>query len=67
MQLLNEYKTIQEAYIDKGLLESNGIPAMVQEDALSELFPPSGFGFGKISLFVPDNEYEKAKKLIECH
>lgn len=66
MKLLNEYNSVQEAYIDKGLLESNGIPAVVQEDSLSELFPPSGFGFGKISLYVPDNNYDKAKELIEC-
>lgn len=64
MTLLNQYSNIEEAYLDKSLLESHGIKALVQSDAMSELFPAPGAGMGSISLYVPDNEAQKAQEIL---
>lgn len=64
MRLINEYSNLQEAYIDKGYLDANGVNAVVDADALSEIFPAPGSGNGSISLYVPDNQYEEAVKLL---
>ena len=53
MRLLNQYSNEQEAYIDKGFLESNGIPAEVVSNAMSDIFPAPGSGIGSIDLYVP--------------
>ena len=43
MKLLEKYANLPEAYLVKGMLESNGIPVVVQADALSQIFPgPAG-------------------------
>lgn len=64
MKLLNQYSNEQEAYIDKGYLESNGIPADVVPNAMSDIFPAPGSGNGSIDLYVPDEDYEKASDLL---
>lgn len=63
MTLLNTYPTIQAAYIDKGFLESHGIDAVVQEDAMSQIFPGSATG-GQISLYVPESQASEAENLL---
>lgn len=64
MRLLNQYSNEQEAYIDKGFLESNGIPAEVVSNAMSDIFPAPGSGIGSIDLYVPEKDYQEASKLL---
>lgn len=64
MKLVNEYSNEAEAYIDKGYLESNAIPAEVISNAMSEIFPAPGAGNGSIELYVPDEDYQKACDLL---
>lgn len=64
MTLLKNYSFLQKAYIDKGMLESNGIPVVVQTDALSQLFPGSSLA-GSIGLYVPEEDVEKAWRLLD--
>lgn len=64
MRLINQYSNEAEAYIDKGYLESNGIPCDIQANAMSEIFPAPGSGTGSIDLYVPDEDYEKASELL---
>ena len=52
------------AYIDRGYLESHGIPAEVECDALSEIFPAPGSGVGSIRLIVPDQYADEAQRLM---
>ncbi len=50
------------------MLESNGIPVVVQADALSQIFPgPAGGGMGFISLYVPEDDLDVARQLISNH
>lgn len=65
MEMINTYDSLPLAYIDKGMLESNGIPAVVQADALSQIFPgPAGAGLGTIKLFVPEKDMAIASSLL---
>ncbi len=64
MTTIQQYSNQAEAYIDKGYLESHGIPAEVQSDALSEIFPAPGAGIGSISLIVPDKYAAEAEHLM---
>ena len=63
-KIVNTYSNEAEAYIDRGLLESHGIPAQVEAGALSELFPAPGAGTGSIRLLVPDSVVAEAERII---
>lgn len=56
------YNTPEEAYIVKGMLESNGIPAMVANE--NNLYVPV---FNGVNVFVFERDYEKARSLIESY
>lgn len=64
MAVVNEYTNSAEAYIDKGFLESHGIPAEVDADALSSIYPGIG-GLGSIALVVPDSCLKEATELLQ--
>lgn len=64
MKLLNQYSNEAEAYIDKGYLESNGIPCEIISNAMSDIFPAPGSGNGSIDLYVEDKDYSEAEKLL---
>lgn len=64
MTEINSYANETEAYIDKGLLESHGIKAYVEQNALSLIFPAPGSGSGSIILYVPDNQAAEARKIL---
>ena len=65
MTVINQYSNQAEAFIDRGFLISRGIPAEVQSDALSELFPAPGSGTGSIDLIVPDQDAVRAARLLK--
>lgn len=65
MTVIQQYSNQAEAYLDKGFLESNGIPARVDIDALSDLFPAPGAGTGSITLLVPDEYAERARQMMK--
>jgi len=64
MRILNNYDTESAACIDKGFLESHGIPAYVDADAMSSVFPAPDAGTSTINIFVDDDRYEEARRLL---
>lgn len=64
MRLLNQYSNETEAYIDKGMLESNGIKCEIISNAMSDIFPAPGAGNGSIDLYVDDNQFKEAEELL---
>lgn len=64
MKLLNIYDTEAIAYIDKGYLENNDIPAFVEHNAMSSVFPAPDSGTSSIGLFVDDENLPEAKRLL---
>ncbi|MDE6444302.1 MAG: DUF2007 domain-containing protein [Muribaculaceae bacterium] len=61
-QTLATYSTLAEAYIIKGMLEANGIPALVRNE--NNLYVPI---FDGVSVMVFEKDFDKAKKLLEEH
>lgn len=64
MKLLKIYDTETIAYIDKGFLENNDIPAYVEHNAMSSVFPAPDAGTSSIGLFVDDDKLEAARALL---
>ena len=50
MILFKDYRTEAEAYIDKGLLEDNGINCVIMENALTSIYPAPDSTMGRVSL-----------------
>lgn len=67
MVIARQYSNVAEAYLDAGMLRNNGIDAMVQANALSQVFPAPGAGTGSICLFVPEESLKKALSLLDNH
>lgn len=61
-ETLVTYSTPEEAYIVKGMLESNGIPALVRNE--NNLYVPV---FDGVSVVVFEKDLEKARKLLDEH
>ncbi|MBD5370397.1 MAG: DUF2007 domain-containing protein [Bacteroides sp.] len=56
------YDNPEQAYIVAGMLNSNGIPAMVQNN--NNLYVPI---FNGVNVMVPDKDAEKALILVRQH
>lgn len=65
MELLKEYRTAADAYIDKGLLEENGINCVILEDALSSIYPTPDSVSGRIKLYVDDGMLQTSTELLK--
>ena len=57
---LAEYPSLMEAEVVKGMLETNGIEAMVTEQ-----YNPYGQAYAYSKVIVMDYDLEEAKKLLE--
>ncbi|NIN69454.1 MAG: hypothetical protein GTO63_33175 [Anaerolineae bacterium] len=51
-----------QAYVIKGKLESEGIPALLQYE--SEIFGFTVDGMGQVRILVPEHLAEKAKEIL---
>ena len=60
MVKLAEYPSLMEAEVVKGMLETNGIEAMVTEQ-----YNPYGQAYAYSKVIVMDYDLEAAKKLLE--
>ena len=58
--VLSEYPSVMEAEMVKGMLETNGIEAMVTEQ-----YNPYGQAYAYSKVLVMDYDFEEAKKLLE--
>jgi len=54
-----------EAYIIKGLLESNGIPVSLDYEAVGSLLGLTTDGLGQINVLVPIQWEKEARRLLE--
>lgn len=64
MVLFKDYRTEVEAYIDKGLLEDNGINCVIMEDALTSIYPAPDSTMGRVLLYVEEDKVEEACRLL---
>jgi len=54
-----------EAEVIKSFLESQGIPCIQKGRIGHDIYPFSMNGLGEIRIFVPEKDYETARKLLE--
>jgi hypothetical protein len=54
-----------EADVIKSLLESHGIPCSFRGRIAQFVYPFTADGLGEIKVFVPEEDYELAKALLE--
>lgn len=57
------YTSQGEAYIAKGLLESNGIPVVINNATISSVYPMTDT-WTPLELLVPADKLDEAKKLL---
>jgi hypothetical protein len=58
------FDTLSEAEIAKGLLESEGIEAVLQDRPLASLLPPVAFANGGLALLVAQDELANARDVL---
>ncbi len=62
--LLNEYNSDAEAYIAKGVLETNGIPCIINNEIMSSVYPLTLTSLGGIRVMVFEHDLATAKALL---
>ena len=57
-------KTPAEASIVKGLLESEGIPVFIEQEAIGKTYGMTIDGLGQIKILVPAERKDEAEQLL---
>lgn len=60
---IHSFTDLQSAYIIKGALEAEDIPALIPSDALSTVYPTT-MTWSTIDLYVPEEFVEKAMEIL---
>lgn len=58
------YATLQQAAIDRGLLQSEGIEAIIPDDIMSGSVYPMTLTWSAVSLYVPEAQADRARQLL---
>ncbi len=62
--ILKEYSSDAEAYIDKGLLEANGVKCILNNEIMSSIYPITFNSIGIIKLLVLKRDEETARRIL---
>lgn len=62
--LLNTYYSDADAYIAKGVLETNGIPCIINNEIMSSVYPLTVTPLGGIRLLIFRRDLEAARELL---
>ncbi|MDE6098119.1 MAG: DUF2007 domain-containing protein [Muribaculaceae bacterium] len=62
--VVNTYSHDWEARIAKGVLDQAGIPAVIQNETFSSIYPVGFNSIGGLPLLVPAEMATRAKKLL---
>lgn len=65
MVLFKDYRTEADAYVDKGLLEENGIECVVLNNALTSIYPAPDSTMGRVSLYIEEGKEKEALELLQ--
>jgi hypothetical protein len=63
--MLGEYETEIEANMVKGVLETNGVQAMLTNEIMSSLLPLSPVGIGLVRVMVFKSDLALARKILD--
>jgi hypothetical protein len=62
---LHYFDSITDAAIYKSVLEEHGIEAIIFDENTSTVYPIFGQAFGGIRLMVKEQDFEKAREILE--
>ncbi|MEZ3591697.1 MAG: DUF2007 domain-containing protein [Muribaculaceae bacterium] len=62
--LFDTYYSDADAYIDKGVLETNGVPCVIMNEIISTVYPLTMTPLGAIRLMVPRELLEEARRIM---
>lgn len=66
-EVIMVYSRETEAYIVKGMLESEGIPTMLTNQTFSSVLPVGFNSIGGVRLWVPTQDADKALAILRRH
>lgn len=67
LEVIRSYTNTDEAYLTKGLLESNGIEAVIQDVGGNSVFPSLNVDNGSVNLLVEQKNARKAQEILRQH
>ncbi len=67
MKVAAKFPDTITASIAKGMLESHDIPAIIDNQAMSALYPTPLSGVWDVRLMVNDDDYDEAVALLKEH
>lgn len=67
MKTVASYRDIYEAYLVKGQLETEGIPAIVADEYLVGVNWMYSYAIGGVKVKVPENVLDKAREIITSY
>lgn len=62
--VLESYNSDVEAYIARGVLESNGVKCIINNEIMSSIYPLTLTSIGGIKLLVRREDFELAKEIL---
>lgn len=62
--VLKEFYSDADAHIAKGVLDSEGIPCIINNEIFSSVYPITTAPWGAIKLLVFRRDYEKALQIL---
>jgi hypothetical protein len=65
LALFGTYYSDAEAYIAKGVLETNGVPCAITNEIISSVYPLSTTPLGAIRLWVREQDKELACRIMQ--
>ena len=63
--VLNSYVNDADAYIAKGVLETNGVPCIINNEIFSSVYPVGLAPWGSIKLLIFRRDMEKAIRIMK--
>ena len=60
------YYSDADAYIAKGVLETNGVPCIINNEIMSTVYPITVTSLGEIKLLVFRRDLELARRIMEA-
>ena len=63
--VLGEYENTSEASMVKGVLETNGIQAMLTNEIMSNVLSLAPINYGMVRVLVFRSDIEQARKILE--
>ena len=62
--ILREFDNVVEAHIARGVLECNGVVCILNNEAISSIYPSLPNSLGSVQLLVREEDVEQAEAIL---